>query len=70
MYLKAGALHDVGNFGNFLKKVVKKFFTHVVLKIKFFFQDFFGISKNGQKKCPKIKSQNIFLKIFRLSQHI
>jgi hypothetical protein len=26
-------------------------------------QDFFGFSKNGQKKCPKLKSQNTFGKI-------
>jgi hypothetical protein len=25
-----------------------------------FFQDLFGFSKNGQKKCPKLKSQNTF----------
>ena len=25
-----------------------------------FFQDFFGFSKNGQKKCPKLKTQNTF----------
>jgi hypothetical protein len=23
-------------------------------------QDFFGFSKNGQKKCPKLKSENTF----------
>jgi hypothetical protein len=28
---------------------------------KFIFnQDFFGFSKNGQKKCPKLKTQNTF----------
>jgi hypothetical protein len=25
-----------------------------------FLQDFFGFSKNGQKKCPKLKTQNTF----------
>ncbi len=25
-----------------------------------FYQDFFGFSKNGQKKCPKLKTQNTF----------
>jgi hypothetical protein len=24
----------------------------------------FGISENGQKKCPKLKTQNTFRKIF------
>ena len=28
----------------------------------FFSQDFFGIFKNGQKKCPKLKNQNILCK--------
>uniref|UniRef100_A0A6C0D7J0 Uncharacterized protein n=1 Tax=viral metagenome TaxID=1070528 RepID=A0A6C0D7J0_9ZZZZ len=27
-----------------------------------FFQDLFGFLKNGQKKCPKLKSQNTFWK--------
>jgi len=27
-----------------------------------FSQDFFGFSKNGQKKCPKLKTQNTFWK--------
>jgi hypothetical protein len=27
-----------------------------------FLQDFFGFSKNGQKKCPKLKTQNTFWK--------
>jgi len=26
----------------------------------YFSQDFFGFSKNGQKKCPKLKTQNTF----------
>jgi hypothetical protein len=25
-----------------------------------FLQDFFGFSKNGQKKCPKLKTRNTF----------
>jgi hypothetical protein len=25
-----------------------------------FLQDFYGFSKNGQKKCPKLKNQNTF----------
>jgi hypothetical protein len=25
-----------------------------------FLQDFLGFSKNGQKKCPKLKTQNTF----------
>jgi len=25
-----------------------------------FHQDFFGFFKNGQKKCPKLKTQNTF----------
>jgi len=25
-----------------------------------FLQDFFGFSKNGQKKCPKLKNQKTF----------
>jgi len=25
-----------------------------------FLQDFFGFSKNGQKKCPKMKNPNTF----------
>jgi hypothetical protein len=25
-----------------------------------FYQDFFGFSKNGQKKCPKLKIPNTF----------
>jgi hypothetical protein len=25
-----------------------------------FLQDLFGFSKNGQKKCPKLKTQNTF----------
>jgi hypothetical protein len=25
-----------------------------------FLQDFWGFSKNGQKKCPKLKTQNTF----------
>jgi hypothetical protein len=28
-----------------------------------FLQDFFGYLKNGQKKCPKLKTQNTFGKI-------
>jgi hypothetical protein len=28
-----------------------------------FYQDFFGFSKNGQKKCPKLKIPNTFGKI-------
>jgi hypothetical protein len=28
-----------------------------------FSQDFFGFSKNGQKKCPKLKIPNTFWKI-------
>jgi len=33
-----------------------------------FFQELFGFLKNGQKKCPKLKSQNTFgkLKIFKI----
>jgi hypothetical protein len=27
-----------------------------------FFQDLFGFLKNGQKKCPKLKTQNTFWK--------
>uniref|UniRef100_A0A6C0JHD5 Uncharacterized protein n=1 Tax=viral metagenome TaxID=1070528 RepID=A0A6C0JHD5_9ZZZZ len=29
----------------------------------YFFQDLFGFLKNGQKKCPKLKTQNTFWKI-------
>jgi len=28
-----------------------------------FLQDFLGFSKNGQKKCPKLKTPNTFGKI-------
>ena len=31
-----------------------------------FSQDFFGIFKNGQKKCPKSKTQNTFVSTFSL----
>jgi len=30
---------------------------------EYFLQDFFGFLKNGQKKCPKMKTQNTFGKI-------
>ncbi len=46
------ALHNVGKIQTFLKKCQKRGPTHVEAKNHFFFQDFFGESKNGQKKCP------------------
>jgi hypothetical protein len=30
--------------------------------ISFFFPKVYGVFKNGQKKCPKMKNENIFLK--------
>ena len=45
-------LHNVGKTRTFLKKCQKRGPTHVKAKFSFFFQDFFGESKNGQKKCP------------------
>jgi hypothetical protein len=32
-----------------------------------FFQDLFGFSKNGQKKCPKLKTQNTFWKKIKVN---
>jgi hypothetical protein len=45
--------------------ILKLFFWRPDAKIQLwsqnmFFQDFFGFSKNGQKKCPKLKTQNTF----------
>jgi len=34
-----------------------------MVTIVVFLQDFFGFLKNGQKKCPKLKTQNTFWKI-------
>jgi len=63
------ALHHVGILGDFLKKVAKKFPTHVDPNFEFFSQDFFGKVKNGQKKCPNFKNGNTFPKIFQFSLH-
>jgi len=38
----------------------KKVPTHVGRLPSFFLGKYFGISKNGQKKCPKIKKPKYF----------
>jgi hypothetical protein len=51
---------------NFIITIIELFFwqPHANFQLwsqsLFFLQDFFGFSKNGQKKCPKMKSQNTF----------
>jgi hypothetical protein len=43
-----------------LKKSPKKVPTHVNQISRIFWGKYFGIFKNGQKKCPKSKTQKKF----------
>jgi hypothetical protein len=54
-YLKPKILHNVGKILTFLKKGQKRSPTHVEANFPFFFQDFFGESKNGHLFCPFFK---------------
>jgi hypothetical protein len=46
------------------------FSTRVEKSYNFLLGKFFGIFKNGQKKCPKFERQNILLKNICLCYHI
>jgi hypothetical protein len=54
------SLHNVREFLNFYKNGQKRVPTHVGRPFSFFWAKYFGISKNGQKKCPKIKKAKYF----------
>jgi hypothetical protein len=49
-------LKNKGRFGFF------KLFGGFIILTLFFFQKYFGIFKNGQKKCPKLKTPERLLR--------
>jgi hypothetical protein len=60
--VKGAALHIEGKFRKSRKKGPKKVPTRVGRMSRFFVGKFFGIFKNGQKKCPKTKREKKFPK--------
>jgi len=54
-FVKVEILHNVGKILTFLKSPLKRGPTHVEANFPFFFQDFFGESKNGHLFCPFFK---------------